>query len=56
MPQSHVTADGFKLGPWVATQRQAYKGNQGGLSAERVSRLEALGMVWDVRKSRALRD
>ena len=47
VPYSHVTADGFNLGSWVSTQRQAYKGSKGGLSAEQVSRLEALGMVWD---------
>ena len=47
VPYSHVTADGFNLGSWVSTQRQAYKGSKGGLSAEQVSRLEALGMVWE---------
>ena len=47
--QAYKTAGGFALGQWVHTQRQAYKGAKGGLSASQVSRLEALGMVWSVR-------
>ena len=50
VPDSCVTADGYKRGTWVSTQRQAYQGTRGGLSASQVSRLEALGMVWRVRK------
>lgn len=49
VPRGYKTADGSALGTWVNTQRQAYKGANGGLSAPRASRLEALGMVWNVR-------
>ena len=49
VPKGYKTADGYALGTWVGTQRQAYKGANGGLSAPRASRLEALGMVWNVR-------
>lgn len=44
--QSHITSDGFKLGWWQHTQRQTYK--SGVLSAERVAKLEAAGIVWDI--------
>ena len=47
VPQRYVAADGARLGQWVGTQRRAYKGTQGGLSASQVARLEAVGMVWD---------
>uniref|UniRef100_UPI002D785551 helicase associated domain-containing protein n=1 Tax=Ralstonia pickettii TaxID=329 RepID=UPI002D785551 len=38
---------GYPLGTWVGVQRQAQKA--GKLPAERAQRLEALGMVWDMR-------
>ncbi|KAJ1459080.1 helicase associated domain-containing protein [Pelagophyceae sp. CCMP2097] len=47
VPRSFVTADGHKLGSWVARQRQMGKGVDGGLTDERAARLEALGFVWD---------
>ena len=36
--------DGVKLGNWISSQRVAYK--QGGLSEERVKKLELIGMSW----------
>ena len=46
VPTAHVTADGLRLGKWQENQRQAYK--LGRLTAERIRRLEAAGMVWDL--------
>eukprot|EP00966_Prymnesium_polylepis_P321659 7377967-Prymnesium_polylepis.1 len=47
VPLGHVTVDGYRLGGWVATQRQKHQGKVSGLSESQRSRLEALGMVWD---------
>ncbi|KAJ1463097.1 helicase associated domain-containing protein, partial [Pelagophyceae sp. CCMP2097] len=49
VPRLFVTANGYKLGFWVSTQRQKRKGTDGGLTDERAARLEALGFVWDAR-------
>lgn len=47
-PQSYATDSGFRLGSWVATQRQSYA--KGQLSEERRKRLVALsGWVWKPR-------
>jgi superfamily II DNA or RNA helicase len=41
----HIDSTGFRLGPWVAQQRTAYR--RGQVSADRVDRLEALsGWTW----------
>ncbi len=45
VPLRYVTADGYKLGNWIATQRRNY--HAGTLSSDRVSTLEALGMDWN---------
>ena len=42
-----VTEDGYRLGAWQDVQRQAYK--KGTLSKKRVARLEAAGIVWEMR-------
>jgi hypothetical protein len=42
----HITAAGYRLGPFVSEQRKAYKA--GRLTPERVRRLEELGVVWDL--------
>jgi hypothetical protein len=45
VPQIYRTTDGYPLGKWVSGQRGAY--NRGDLSAERITRLEALDRwVW----------
>jgi hypothetical protein len=50
VPKSWVE-DGETIGWWIGTQRQVYK--QGGLDAERVSRLKSLpGWSWDTIESR----
>jgi superfamily II DNA or RNA helicase len=41
--QNHVTADGYRLGTWIGTQRV----NQNDTPAERKARLDALGFIWD---------
>ena len=46
--QNWVDSDGYRLGVWISTQRSEYlhPSNNGGLSKERIRRLEAIGMVW----------
>ena len=41
---NYETAEGYKLGQWVVSQRIAYTKNE--LSAERVEKLESVGMSW----------
>ena len=47
VPQRHTTASGFKLGPWIGSQRA----RTDHLTAERIERLDALGFVWKIRKT-----
>ena len=42
----YICDDGFKLGAWLANNRQQYKNNSVKLSDERAKRLEEIGMVW----------
>ena len=51
VPAGYVTEDGFRLGQWVSSQRKKHKGKRGALSEGQRSRLEELGMVWDVRRN-----
>ena len=44
---AYLTADGFKLGQWLNTQRAAKKA--GRLSEERAKELEDMGVIWSVR-------
>ena len=46
IPFNFITADNFKLGQWVRTQR-TYKES---LSTERIERLDKLGFIWENRK------
>ena len=50
VPAKYVTDLGFPLGNWIATQRSRYyhKNGEKALSSEQVSKLEELGMIWDV--------
>jgi hypothetical protein len=43
VPKRYVTADGHHLGEWVSTQRRS----QDSIPAERSSRLDAVGFIWD---------
>lgn len=45
MPQTHEVG-AVRLGRWLINQRNTRK--EGTLSAERIARLDALGMVWDL--------
>jgi hypothetical protein len=47
VPKNFVTDDGYSLGLWIIRQRIQRRNRD--LSAERVSELDALGMVWDSR-------
>ena len=46
VPMSYVALNGTRLGIWVGKNRQNYK--KGRLSAGRISKLESIGMIWDV--------
>lgn len=44
----YKTAGGYSLGHWIFTQRRVYRGEVcGTLSADRVKKLEDIGMVWN---------
>lgn len=48
MPAVYVTAEGYPLGLWVATQRSVRKGTgHSGLSEEQIQKLDSIGMVWE---------
>ena len=44
IPTAYVGPSGTKLGSWIGTQRKRYAA--GKLSAQRIQRLEEIGMVW----------
>ena len=46
VPPSYVSADGFKLGDWVANQREKYRA--GTLGESQRDRLEEIGMPWEL--------
>ena len=50
VPENFVTEEGFKLGVWQHTQRQAYKKDV--LSNTRITRLKLAGIVWDLQDAR----
>ncbi len=47
VPQAHRTADGFLLGVWVNSRRQARR--KGQTTPEQIATLDALGFVWEPR-------
>ena len=50
--KNYVTEEGMNLGSWIQTQRKAYSGKiAGGLSQDKVKKLNQIGMLWSVRKS-----
>ena len=49
-PKKYVTESGVRLGAWLENQRVAYQ--NGTLSADKVQRLEAIGMEWGGRNER----
>ena len=40
----YKTEDGYKLGDWIANQREKYRG--GKMPKKRIARLESIGMIW----------
>ncbi len=62
VPSKYTTKNGEKLGQWISTQRDAYKNrdlstlgkknNRKPLSDEQISKLESIGMIWNVLDSR----
>lgn len=50
VPQSYKTDDGHALGAWISAQRQNHK--RGILSADRIQRLENIGMIWNERDAK----
>lgn len=50
VPKRYKTEEGYSLGAWIATQRRVRAGQQyGNLTAERISRLDEIGMIWENR-------
>ncbi|WP_455720756.1 Helicase associated domain protein [Agathobacter sp.] len=50
--KDYVTADGMTLGSWIQTQRKVYSGKiAGGLTADKIEKLNLIGMIWNVRKN-----
>lgn len=45
VPQADVAADGYRLGVWIAGQREQH--DRGIIPLDRRTRLDALGFVWD---------
>ena len=54
VPHSYSCSDGYNLGKWIKNQRSDYQGtsHHNTLTPEKISRLERIGMVWDVLESR----
>ncbi|MDO4174044.1 MAG: Helicase associated domain protein [Eubacteriales bacterium] len=50
VPAKYRTEDGFYLGAWISNIRQQYGNGEksGVLNAERIERLNSIGMCWDV--------
>ncbi len=50
VPKRYVTGTGLTLGSWLQNQRRVYEGKAAGsLTEEKIDRLNAIGMVWNVR-------
>ena len=45
VPQKYICDNGFKLGIWLSNQRTRYR--TGKLSAEKIEKLENIGMIWN---------
>ena len=50
MPKEYKTKSGEKLGQWIINTRQAYK--KGDLLQDKIKKLEAIGMVWDIKANK----
>ncbi len=54
VPVNYKTSTGKNLNSWITTQRRAYYGkkNAGKLSNYNIQRLEKIGMIWDIDKTK----
>ena len=54
----YICADGYKLGKWLTNQRSLYNSNdkQRKLSEDKIKRLNSIGMIWNVSKSKRYRN
>ena len=50
VPAKYVTSSGEKLGQWISKTHNAYK--KGDLSPDKIKKLEAIGMVWDIKNNK----
>lgn len=49
IPKGYATPTGLTVGSWIQTQRKVYAGKvSGDLTEEKIARLNAIGMIWDV--------
>lgn len=49
VPKRYVTPTGLTLGAWINTQRRVRSGGlSGNLTQEKIEKLDAIGMIWDV--------
>ena len=54
VPVKYQTEEGYGLGQWILTQRRVYAGEKYGvLGADRIRRLNQIGMVWESRRDLA---
>ncbi len=57
VPNAYICADGYRLGKWISNQRCAYGGCVGkGLEQEQIRRLEAIGMLWNAKKGKKIKE
>ena len=50
VPTFYQTKSGEKLGQWISSMRRAYK--KGDLLQDKIKKLEAIGMVWDIKANK----
>ncbi|GAB3861685.1 helicase associated domain-containing protein [Dactylosporangium cerinum] len=50
VPDEHTEPDGYRLGQFIVAQRMLYK--RGTLTTDRITALEAVGIIWDSREHR----
>lgn len=52
----YITEEGLALGNWIVAQRQNRHANDMSLTASRISKLDAIGMDWELRSERSWRE
>ena len=56
VPIKYVDSSGFRLGHWLANLRTKRKNDANALTDEQISRLDALGMIWEDRLDKQWND